>query len=306
MKAYVAVTDNDWYQFLSQRPDRDEVNFWQPGGKQLFRALKPGELFLFKLHSPNNVIAGGGLFAHSTLLPVSMAWEAFGEKNGAATLLEMRRQIEHYRRSRSDPHQDYTIGCIVLEEPFFFDKANRIPVPEDFPSNIPGKGYDLQTEPGSSLLKQLEWALRSQGKDKVFMHEKPPMYGKPITVLPRLGQGSFRVLVTDIYQRRCAVTGEKALPVIEAAHIQPVSQGGIHRIDNGLLLRSDVHTLFDRGYVTVTPDHRFNVSRRLKDDFDNGEHYYQFKGKQIWLPPRTEDRPNREFLEWHADAVFLG
>jgi hypothetical protein len=41
-------------------------------------------------------------------------------------------------------------------------------------------------------------------------------------------------------------------------------------VSNGLLLRSDIHRLFDKGYVTVTPDHHFEVSRRLKDDFETG------------------------------------
>ena len=45
------------------------------------------------------------------------------------------------------------------------------------------------------------------------------IYGDPVLVRPRLGQGTFRVLVTDNYRRRCAVTGEKALPVLDAAHI---------------------------------------------------------------------------------------
>ncbi len=131
------------------------------------------------------------------------------------------------------------------------------------------------------------------------------MFGKPVPVRQRLGQGTFRVWVTDIYRRQCAVTREKALPVLEAAHIKPVAQGGLHRIDNGLLLRTDVHALFDRGYVTVTPDYKFRVSRRLKDDFDNGEYYRQFQGGELWLPPSAEDKPQREFLEWHGDTVFL-
>ncbi len=85
-----------------------------------------------------------------------------------------------------------------------------------------------------------------------------------------------------------------------------MTYGGGHRIDNGLLLRSDVHTLFDRGYVTVTPEHRFLVSRRLRNDFDNGEQYYRLSQGLIWVPPHAEDRPNRDFLEWHADTVFKG
>jgi putative restriction endonuclease len=97
IKLVVAVTDGDWFRTLSARPDIDEVNFWAPGATN-FKALTPGELFLFKLHSPNNVIAGGGIFAHATNMPCSLAWEAFGEANGAASLVEMRQRIAKYRR----------------------------------------------------------------------------------------------------------------------------------------------------------------------------------------------------------------
>src|SRR5207249_11123186 len=95
-------------------------------------------------------------------------------------------------------------------------------------------------------------------------------------VWQRLGQCAFRIVVTDTYQRQCAVTHEKALPALEAAHIQPVTQKGKHRIDNRRLLRFDIHRLFDAGYVTITPDYKFRASRKLKDDFDNGEEYFQF------------------------------
>ena len=82
MKFYVGVTDNDWFKFLSQhRPD--EVNFWRPSGINTFRAIELGALFLFKLHSPINYIVGGGFFITYSILLLSLAWEAFGEKNGA-------------------------------------------------------------------------------------------------------------------------------------------------------------------------------------------------------------------------------
>jgi len=132
------------------------------------------------------------------------------------------------------------------------------------------------------------------------------MYGDPATIRPRLGQGGFRILVTDIYHRHCAVTGEKALPVLDAAHIRPVSQGGRHQVQNGILMRTDIHRLFDRGYVTVTPDYCFRVSRRIKEDFDNGEPYYALQGRNIWLPKQPKEKPKPEFLEWHSDEVFLG
>lgn len=306
MKAYVAVTDNSWYRFLRARPEFEEVNFWQPSGGRPFRTLAAGHPFLFKLHAPDNFIVGGGFFIHWSLLPCSLAWDAFGEKNGGSSLEEMRRRIERYRRTPPDPSEDYKIGCILLQDPFFFDEVDWIPTPQDFHPNIQqGRTYDLRTPTGKALWQAVLVLLRRH----VVEHRQGgalegPMYGQPVPVRQRLGQGTFRVLVTDTYQRRCAVTLEKALPVLEAAHIRPVGEGGVHRIDNGLLLRTDVHALFDRGYVTVTPDYTFRVSRKLKDEFDNGEYYYQFEGRELWLPRRVEDRPEREFLEWHGNVVF--
>ena len=88
MNFFIGITDQAWFDSLSSLPSPDEVNFWQPSGKTKFGAIQPGELFLFKLHSPNDYIAGGGFFAHSTLLLISLAWEVFQEKNGAKSLLD--------------------------------------------------------------------------------------------------------------------------------------------------------------------------------------------------------------------------
>ncbi len=274
MKAYVAVTDPEWYRFLRQMPSLDEVNFWRPSGSRVFKALEVGEPLLFKLHHPENFITGGGFFTHFSILPLRLAWDAFGPKNGAASFDEMHRQIEKYRRNHKDmdPHADYKVGCIILRDPFFFDERHWIPAPDDFHPNIPGKGYDLTASVGRALWEEVLIRLRAAVPTGIA--ETPsPVYGEPRLGRERLGQGAFRVLVTDTYRRRCAVTGEKALPVLEAAHIRPVSAGGVHRIDNGLLLRSDVHTLFDRGYVTFTPDYRFRISQRLKEHFDDRETY---------------------------------
>jgi len=304
VKAYVAVTDNEWFRFLRSRAPLDEVNFWQPGGSRQFKTLSLGEPFLFKLHYPEHFIAGGGFFAHASLLSSRIAWEAFGQKNGAGSLEEMRRRIEKYRRAPGDPHQDYTVGCIILLDPFFLDENDWIPPPKDFDKNIvQGKTYGLRSSTGKALWDDVLLRLHGRKRERVGEPDRAP-YGDPVLVRQRLGQGTFRVLITDIYERRCAVTGEKALPALDAAHIKPVSEEGRHRIDNGLLLRSDIHKLFDAGYVTVAPDYRFLASRKLKSDFDNGEEYLQLTGSKLWLPKRSEDRPNREFLEWHADVVF--
>ena len=87
VRLFVGVTDKAWFDQLSASVPHDEVNFWQPSGTTQFRALQLGELFLFKLHAPNNFIVGGGIFGHASIAPLSLAWEAFGLKNGVSSRL---------------------------------------------------------------------------------------------------------------------------------------------------------------------------------------------------------------------------
>ena len=236
-----------------------------------------------------------------------MAWQFFEERNGAGSLGEMERRIARYRKTVADARADFTIGCILLSSPFFFEEQDWIPAPRDWAANIVrGKGYDLREEIGAELWEAVTLRLQGQVVADRAAAGSGDMYGEPILVRPRLGQGTFRTLITDTYERHCAVTGEKALPALEAAHIRGVAEGGQHLVENGLLLRSDVHRLFDAGYVTVTPEYRFRVSRKIRDDFDNGEPYFPFDGQEIWLPGQAEERPRREFLEWHGDVRFRG
>ena len=308
MRAFVAVTDSSWYDQLQANAPLDEVNFWQPGGNRAFGAIAPGELFLWKLHSPQNFIVGGGIFAHATVLPVSLAWEAFGPANGVRSLSEMRSRIEFYRKSPPSQADDYSVGCILLEEPFFLPKSLWVPVPEDWKKSIvQGKTYDLSDGLGLDMQRRLERALSAIRSDLPSISaDSGPRFGAPVLVQPRLGQGSFRVLVTDVYQRRCAITGERTLPVLEAAHIRPYKQGGAHRIDNGLLLRSDLHTLFDRGYLTVTSSSQVEVSRRIREEFENGRDYYALHGKPLRLPEEITRRPAADMLAWHQENVYRG
>jgi len=302
MKTYVGVTDSDWYGLISSEPAIDEVNFWQPGGSRQFKALQVGELFLFKLHSPQNFIVGGGFFAHSSLVPISLAWSAFGIGNGVRSLAEMRSRTMKYRRSASDDRGDFTIGCILLTQPFFIPKEHWIPVPKDWARNIvQGKTYDLETEPGRTLFHEVRAAISTD------IHEvQPPRYGTETLIRPRLGQGAFRLVVTDAYHRRCAVTGERVLPVLEAAHVRPYAEGGEHWVDNGVLLRSDLHILFDRGYLTLTPEKIVEISPRIRDEFENGREYYALHGKTLTQPALPGQSISTHNLQWHNEHVFLG
>jgi putative restriction endonuclease len=140
MKFFVGITDYDWFQLHASKPHVEEVNFWRPSPDATFRALQAGEPFLFKLHAPRNFIAGGGFFTKFLQLPVSLAWQAFGEGTGAHTIQGFRELLS--RRSSFSPGEDPQIGCILLAEPFFFSEDEWIPAFPYFPPHTQvGKGY---------------------------------------------------------------------------------------------------------------------------------------------------------------------
>ena len=307
MKYWVGVTDNGWFEFLSNA-GVDEVNFWQPRGKVTFAGLQPGSPFLFKLKRPFDHVAGGGYFVKSTSLPLSIAWETFGRKNGAPS-----RQIfeSMIRRFITDPNvRDPEIGCTVLSEPFFWPKNLWISEPVGFAGSIVRGRYYETTNPNEAHLwnqvqERLDGRATSGQRYLATASEPPERYGAPVLVKPRLGQGAFRVLVTDAYRRRCALTGESTLPVLDAAHIMPFAESGPHDVSNGMLLRSDFHKLFDIGMITVTPDFRVEVSPRIREEWFNGKAYYRLHGQQLTnLPASGADYPDPAFLRWHNDNRY--
>lgn len=304
MRFWLGVTDKNWFDFLADRAP-DEVNFWQPSGRPVAQFLEPGVPFLFKLHSPHNYVVGGGFFVRFSALPARLAWEAFGEKNGTPDYPTLKRRVEQYRGAaiRADPE----IGCNILNAPFFFAETDWIPVPEDWAPNIVrGKTYDTTENAGLRLWNQVEGRLHTWIQAELGTSETA-RHGAAYLTRARLGQGAFRVLVTEAYERRCAITGERTLPVLEAAHIKPYAETGPHLVSNGLLLRSDLHTLFDRGYLTVTEDLHVEVSSRIKQEFENGRDYYAYHGKPlVELPSSPNEQPSAEFLRWHNGRIFLG
>ncbi len=309
VRAYVGVIDQDWYQFLLPRPYLTEANFWRPAGDRRFGALTVGEPFFFKTHSPHNRVVGGGFYSNLVRLRLSEAWELYGDANGADTLELMRRRVARYRRPLVSVGDDPQIGCVLLRDVRFFEHDELVEAPPQFASSIQqGKTYDLADSQWRGYFQGL--MSRLLGTDLHVDLTAPwsragPVYGDPRLAAYRLGQRAFQAVVLDAYDRRCAITGEKIRPVLQAAHIRPLSAEGEHRLDNGLLLRSDVHTLYDRGYLAVDTRHRLLVSPRLRKEFGNGEQFYARAGQPIALPARRLDRPRQDFIQWHLDTKFL-
>jgi putative restriction endonuclease len=203
----------------------------------------------------------------------------------------------------------------LLNNPIFFKQEDWIKTPSDWANNIvQGKSYNTNDETGKKVWQEVEKlllkyssSLLSGNENSNIVLESNQIYRNQSLVNIRIGQGAFRVLITENYNRKCAITGEKTLPVLEAAHIQSYSENGPNITSNGILLRSDMHKLFDAGYLTITKEYRIEVSKRIKEEFHNGKEYYQYHGKELFvLPQKDIDKPNISYLDWHNIRVFRG
>jgi putative restriction endonuclease len=313
MVGTIAITDEGWYRFLAERPELTELNFWTPSARRTFRApaFSP---FLFKLRAPHNTICGFAYFAQFSRLPDWLAWESFGLGNGCSSLRDMRSRIASIRaRIRYDELTGSDeIGCIQLVSPTFFPRDAWVAQPTDWrPRTQTPVKYDLAVGEGrrvweACLAQAASLPAGTPITGLPLSMERGPRYGDPRLVQPRLGQATFRIAVLDAYGRACAVTGEHSLPALEASHIRSYAHDGPHEIRNGLLLRADLHRLFDTGYVTVTPALRLEVSTRLRDDYKNGRSYYPLHGALLRVPDHESDRPDPRFLEWHNEHAYRG
>ncbi len=306
MIGWFGNTDYDWYRLLAEQPNIDEVNFWQPSATRPPAQLEVGTPFFFKLKKPHYSIGGYGFLLKFSVLPTDVAWETFGIKNGATSFEIMRDRISRYRTRPLRPDENPDIGCLLVQQPVFFKPADWIEQPRDWPKQaVQGKRYDLEVGEGRRVWEACLGRTPVVDAPLAVAVADRPRFGKPVLVPPRLGQGSFRIAVLDAYGRSCAVTGEHSLPVLEAAHIRPYKSGGEHETRNGLLLRSDLHRLFDRGFVTVTPDLKFQVSSKLRGRWNNGRTYYSYDGASVRVPANHKLAPDRELLHWHAREVFV-
>jgi predicted restriction endonuclease len=121
------------------------------------------------------------------------------------------------------------------------------------------------------------------------------------SIVRRRGQPAFRDHLLSLYNMRCAISGCDVVPVLEAAHITPYLGPHTNRADNGLLLRADLHTLFDLKLIAIDED---SMTLLVSTDL-NGTCYEQFRGVPLALPPAREDRPSYAALEKHREGSGL-
>jgi putative restriction endonuclease len=142
-----------------------------------------------------------------------------------------------------------------------------------------------------------------RGDDEPFNPRNVPDGREKIlrSIRVRRGQQKFRALLLQAYNEKCAVTGCTVLAVLEAAHISPYMGTATNKVTNGLLLRADLHTLFDSGLIVVDPDTR----TILLDPTLMQSEYRTLHGKKIRPAEGQRQQPSRAALLAHRDKGLL-
>lgn len=163
------------------------------------------------------------------------------------------------------------------------------------------KGYNVSEE------KVIEWTHRMLSGDQVatnvYQVKKPCQEQIPSddidahvlsSILSRRGQPKFRVALLTAYDGKCAITNCTTIEALEAAHITPHAKEQSYEVSNGILLRADIHTLFDLLLISIDPeDGKVLVSEECKPS------YGKYHGIKLSLPSSSCYWPNPSSLMVH-------
>lgn len=286
----ISPTDNEWFTFLKESGYNSFINFWTPTPWNI-KKLHIGDRWYFLLKSPVRKIGGFGEFFEYKNLKAIDAWNEFGIRNGCLTKAEFIGKIQSYIEKNSkkvSPFSvtinEYKIGCITLNNCAFWDEENYKDLSSfniKFPSQIVKQKYFKQEDSLADLSSDIElFNLISEPREEY----------KSIANL-RKGQNEFKRKIMKAYDNRCCISGETCPELLEAAHIQPYLSNNSNHIQNGLLLRIDLHRLFDNGLLHIDDDYIIHVSSQLVS-LD----YQRYHGKQIFLPKKQSSHPSRDAL----------
>lgn len=164
----------------------------------------------------------------------------------------------------------------------------------------------LNTDKGIKLLKPIEETAEKDIIAEFSKLSKLPTE-KQASVNIRIRQSFFRRAVLSNYDNKCCISGLDIPELLIASHIIPWKKEEHSRIDpqNGLLLSAIHDKAFDLGLITITPDFRVRISKKLfraKSEFLK-PCLFEFDGKEINL--LSKFLPKEEYLHWHNQNIFI-
>lgn len=286
----ISPTDIEWFKFLRTEGLNSEINFWTPTPWNVSR-LASGDKLYFMLKSPIRKIGGYGQFVEYKNMSVNDAWNKYGFKNGCTSKQELIERLDKYKASNSSDERSVTdseIGCIVLTNAVYYDDDKFLDLDNyeiDFSRFIVKIKYYNENDP-------LEIATQSTLKEFELLPTSIEKLKKSRLVTERKGQGNFRAIITTAYSNKCCITSETTPELLEAAHIQPYFDENSNHVKNGLLLRVDLHKLYDNGLLYIDESFKIHISPEVKSEF-----YRKLNGTTIRLPENNNLYPSKEALK---------
>ena len=296
----VSVTDQDWFEFLRDREYSGQVNFWTPTPWSVKR-LNAGDEWHFLLKSPVRKLSGYGVFQEYREFSIQEAWRLYGTGNGVSTesaLVSLTRQYSEKNSLHPVTDVHSVIGGVILSNVEFYDDDEYLDPAQmglDFKRQIVKFKYFDGSLVGSLGLEALPPTSEDEFRP---IASEPTEYSKQRRK-KRRGQQLFRSRLMEAYGGKCAVTGESHERVLEATHIEPYINISSNHIQNGMLLRVDIHRLMDEGLLALDNDLKLLVSSKL-----DSSSYVAYRGVQINLSSKTAERPSTHAVRMHREERF--
>lgn len=287
----ISPTDNSWFQFLKDSELNSFVNFWTPTPWNI-QKLNSGDKWYFILKSPVRKLGGFGEFYEYKNLVANDAWREFGQRNGCKDKIQFIEKIESYINKRSESYNgesidinNYKIGCVILKNCQFWEEE-KFQRPSDydidFAIQVVKYKYFNQYDPFTNFI--------DKATDFNLVNEPREEYRKEVS--QRKGQSEFRGKILKAYNNKCCISGETCPELLEASHLQSYLTQYSNHIQNGILLRVDLHRLYDSGLLFIDSNYVVHISSILESTT-----YKQFDKTKILLPNNVNSYPSKESLE---------
>lgn len=277
----IAVTDPNWFNFLKNNDLHSNVNFWQPTYQRLNR-INEGDRVYFKIKG-ERIIAGYGEFVEQRELTVNEAWRDFGQRNGC----EIKKDFINIINQKLHQHSqrianERRIGSIVLNNCVYLDTFIVINDTVWNPRATKSFRYMKDGE---------KHPVTKRERITDFQLVKGPRTQKTTTTNTRSGQSDFSSRIRRAYNNTCCISGETIPELLEAAHIQEYKSKDSQHVQNGLLLRVDLHRLYDSGLIFINDKYEIQVSSKL-----NGTIYEIYRNRSINYHKDKRYKPSKDAL----------
>ncbi len=154
------------------------------------------------------------------------------------------------------------------------------------------KTNDMTVNEAFAPLKKLEYVEVNGPPAQSTAKQEEARLQSYYWTLARPKQADFRRKLLDAYECRCAMTGCTVTEALEAAHVEPFRNGGIDLLSNGILLRSDLHRLFDAGLIAIDPSNlNVHAAPEILPDYE------AINGRSISIP-KGGPPPKQFKLRW--------